>query len=182
MNNTEKIKAPNRTRKYKTYYYVLFVIAILMCASFGVVVCVDAYLSGREAQMKEGADYTSEKTTITDKEEQHSTSVTVWEPYFIYIVPKTSDRYFLIDGNNRRIPCGQAAYDSVSEGDIIDIFTVDGKTYYTSAVEAWRSSLPGWLEGIFFFFILAPVFGLLLFVFLLVLRNKMLNPYYNNHR
>lgn len=172
------MKPPNRKRKYNPLFYALIILSILLCSTFFINVGIDRRISEYEENLVEGVDFESEDFLVSRKEVEHDVSITIWDLFSVYNNGRVENVYYVIDQNERKIRIDQVMFDDISEGDMIKIYSTDGKEYYSTAIEAKRAEITQNNELISFALIILPVFGIFLLLYLIVLRKKMLNPYY----
>lgn len=174
----KEVKQPNRTRKYKVKFYVLFIISIILLSFFVSLFFIsDSIIEREKSKLMENKDYYIETLTITNKKK--NVDGTGYYYYFMtgYNTGNFSDEYFLYS-KDIEIIAEQDVYNDISIGDTIDVYKTKYGIYCTSIDRAKFGSVNIMLTNINFIGFIFSIMGILMIIYLLILRKKMLNPYY----
>lgn len=166
------INKPNYNRKYKIKFYILLVLGICCVLFLGVHPFVEKITSDKESKMVEGKDYFQE-TIVIDKKDTHITIYDFSSPYI-----RNINKYYYIYSNAIEVVTDQVTYDKLHIGDNVNVYRSTSNKYFTSLIMAKRDNFETSLEILILSSILIPVLGLLLLVYLFVLRKSLKNPYY----
>lgn len=171
------MKIPNYNRKYKKKFYILLVIGIVCCLSFIVNPIAEKIATNTESSMVEGQDYTIESFKVENKNVYKHVDLTIWDFYPYYTRGIVTEIYFLTNGE-KKVIAEQEDYNTANIGDTISVYKTNDGKLYTSLTRARRESFSTALESLMIVTIIFPVLGLLLLIYLFVLRKTLINPYY----
>lgn len=168
---------PSYNRKYKIKFYILLVLGICCILFLGVNPFIERIISNKESKMVEGKDYFQETIVIDKKEIKEEVNITIYDFFSTYTNGKI-DRYYYIYSNAIEVLTDQVTYDELHIGDNVNVYRSISNKYFTSLIMAKRDNIETNIEILFLSSILIPVLGLLLLVYLFVLRKSLKNPYY----
>ena len=166
---------PSYNRKYKIKFYIFLVLGICCILFLGVNPFVERTISDKESKMVEGKDYFQE-TIVVDKKEIKDVSY-LHSEYEFYRNYKT-DRYYYIYSNAIEVLTDQFTYDELHIGDNVNVYRSISNKYFTSSIMAKRDNIETNIEILSLSSILIPALGLLLLIYLFVVRKSLKNPYY----
>ena len=169
---------PNYNRKYKIKFHILLVMGICCILFLGVNPFIERIISNKESKMVEGKDYFQETIVIDKKEIKKEVNITIYDFFSTYTNGKI-DRYYYIYSNAIEVLTDQVTYDELHIGDNVNVYRSISNKYFTSLTMAKRDNIDTNIEILFLSSILIPVLGLLLLVYLFVLRESLKNPYYS---
>ena len=106
-------------------------------------------------------------------------NITIYDFFDPYTNGKI-DRYYYIYSNAIEVLTDQVTYDELHMGDNVNVYRSTSNKYFTSLIMAKRDNFETNFEILTLSSILIPVLGLLLLVYLFVLRKSLKNPYYAN--
>ena len=168
------INKPNYNRKYKIKFYILLVLGICCVLFLGVNPFVERMIIDKESKMVEGKDYFQE-TIVIDKKDKHIIIYDFSSPYI-----RDINEYYYIYSNAIEVSTDQVTYDKLHIGDNVNVYRSASNKYFTSLTMAKRDNFDTSFEILILSGMLIPVLGLLLLVYLFVLRKSLKNPYYAN--